>query len=65
MICDEYIFSLKVFPKDKNIHVLRHMGGGLALAAIVEFKTLKQGILDAGRMMREAIEDDAKIPFPT
>ena len=55
---EQYIFTLKIFPKEKGIHILRHMGEGKALAAVVEFKGLKQGILDAGKMMREAIEDD-------
>lgn len=64
MICEEYVFSYKVFPNDKSIHVYRHMGDGLGLATVIKFKTLKQGILDVGRMVREAIEDDAKIPTP-
>jgi hypothetical protein len=59
MIENEYLFSIKVFPNDKSLHVFRHMGDGLGLAVIVEFTTLKQGILDAGKLIREAIEDDA------
>lgn len=64
MIANEYVFSMKVFPNDRSLHLYRHMGDGLGLATVIEFKTLKQGILDAGRMMREAIEDDAKTPDP-
>lgn len=58
MIRDQYIFSMKIFPADGQIHIIRHMADGLGLAALVEFTNLKQGILDAGRKIREGIEDD-------
>ena len=59
MIRDEYIFSFKVFPKEHSIHVLRHLSGGKALAAVVEFITLKQGLIDAAKLARTEIENDA------
>ena len=58
MVRDQYIFSLKVFPKDRSIHILRHMADGLGLGAVVEYTSLKQGFLDAGAKMRSCIEED-------